>query len=200
MDIANLNFLKKNDTPAKEKNNSIVKVIKGSAISIILTLIFLSIYAALLSATNISEATMVPVVLVITGISILIGSSMSTVSIKSQGMLNGFLVGLIYMAVLYIISSIMLVGFEFNLNSVIMLIVGAVTGMIGGVIGVNIKWGRFLYVFKRGNYCKRDAAVAWHTYLFEDRCVPFLQIFARKDVSLPCKELYTINYKTIDLN
>ena len=134
MDIANLNFLKKNDAPAKEKNNSVVKVIKGSAIAIILTLIFLSIYAALLSATNISEATMVPVVLVITGISILIGSSMSTVSIKSQGMLNGFLVGLIY-----IISSIMLVGFEFNLNSVIMLIVGAVTGMIGGVIGVNIK-------------------------------------------------------------
>ena len=139
MDIANLNFLKKNDAPAKEKNNSVVKVIKGSAIAIILTLIFLSIYAALLSATNISETTMVPVVLVITGISILIGSSMSTVSIESQGMLNGFLVGLIYMAVLYIISSIMLVGFEFNLNSVIMLIVGAVTGMIGGVIGVNIK-------------------------------------------------------------
>ena len=139
MDIANLNFLKKNDAPAKEKNNSVVKVIKGSAIAIILTLIFLSIYAALLSATNISETTMVPVVLVITGISILIGSSMSTVSIKSQGMLNGFLVGLIYMAVLYIITSIMLVGFEFNLNSVIMLIVGAVTGMIGGVIGVNIK-------------------------------------------------------------
>lgn len=139
MDIANLNFLKKNDAPAKEKNNSVVKVIKGSAIAIILTLIFLSIYAALLSATNMSETTMVPVVLVITGISILIGSSMSTVSIKSQGMLNGFLVGLIYMAVLYIISSIMLVGFEFNLNSVIMLIVGAVTGMIGGVIGVNIK-------------------------------------------------------------
>ena len=139
MDIANLNFLKKNDAPAKEKNNSVVKVIKGSAIAIILTLIFLSIYAALLSATNISETTMVPVVLVITGISILIGSSMSTVSIKSQGMLNGFLVGLIYMAVLYIISSIMLVGFEFNLNSVIMLIVGAVTGMIGGVIDVNIK-------------------------------------------------------------
>ena len=94
MDIANLNFLKKNDAPAKEKNNSVVKVIKGSAIAIILTLIFLSIYAALLSATNISETTMVPVVLVITGISILIGSSMSTVSIKSQGMLNGFLVGL----------------------------------------------------------------------------------------------------------
>ena len=49
MDIANLNFLKKNDAPAKEKNNSVVKVIKGSAIAIILTLIFLSIYAALLT-------------------------------------------------------------------------------------------------------------------------------------------------------
>ena len=27
-----------------------------------------------------------------------------------------------------------------------------------------------------------------HTYLFEGRCVTFVQIFARKDVSLLCKE------------
>lgn len=146
MDIANLNFLKEKNISAKEKNNNIIKIIKGSAIAIVLTLILLSIYAILLSTTSISESTMVPVVLVITGISILIGSSMSTVSIKSRGMLNGFLVGFIYMAVLYIISSIMLVGFEFNLNSIIMLIVGAVTGMVGGVIGVNIKWGKFFYI------------------------------------------------------
>ena len=139
MDIANLNFLKEKNISAKEKNNNIIKIIKGSAIAIVLTLILLSIYAILLSTTSISESTMVPVVLVITGISILIGSSMSTVSIKSRGMLNGFLVGFIYMTVLYIISSIMLVGFEFNLNSIIMLIIGAVTGMVGGVIGVNIK-------------------------------------------------------------
>ena len=139
MDISNLNFIKKNDNIAKEKNSSIVKVAKGGIIAILITLLFLSIYAVLLSTTDISETTIVPVVLVITGISILIGSSMSTVSIKNKGMINGFLVGLIYIIVLYIISSLMLVGFELNSNSIIMILIGAVTGMIGGVIGVNLK-------------------------------------------------------------
>ena len=139
MDITNLNFLKKSDTVSKEKNNNIIKVIKGSAIAIILTTIFLSIYALLLSTTDISETTMVPVVWVVTGISILIGSSMSTVSIKNKGMLNGLLVGLIYMVVLYIISSMMIVGLEFNTNSIIMILIGAVAGMVGGIIGVNIR-------------------------------------------------------------
>ena len=139
MDISSLNFIKKNDNPAKEKNSSIIKVVKGSVIAIVLTLILLSIYAVLLSTTDISETTMVPVVLVITGISILIGSSMSTVSIKNKGMINGFLVGLIYIIALYIVSSLMLVGFELNFNSILMMLVGAVTGMIGGVIGVNLK-------------------------------------------------------------
>ena len=131
MDISSLNFIKKNDNPAKEKNSSIIKVVKGSVIAIVLTLILLSIYAVLLSTTDISETTMVPVVLVITGISILIGSSMSTVSIKNKGMINGFLVGLIYIIALYIVSSLMLVGFELNFNSILMMLVGAVTGMIG---------------------------------------------------------------------
>ena len=139
MDISSLNFIKKNDNSAKEKNSSIIKVVKGSVIAIVLTLILLSIYAVLLSTTDISETTMVPVVLVITGISILIGSSMSTVSIKNKGMINGFLVGLIYIIALYIVSSLMLVGFELNFNSILMMLVGAVTGMIGGVIGVNLK-------------------------------------------------------------
>jgi putative membrane protein (TIGR04086 family) len=122
---------------SKEKNS--IKIIKGSVIAIILSLIFLTIYAILLSYTTISENTMVPVIITITGISILIGSSISSMHIQKQGMLNGALVGLIYMLLLYILSSILLSSFELNLKSVIMIIVGIVTGMIGGIIGVNMK-------------------------------------------------------------
>lgn len=122
---------------SKEKNS--IKIIKGSIIAIILSLIFLTIYAILLSYTTISENTMVPVIITITGISILIGSSISSMHIQKQGMLNGALVGLIYMLLLYILSSILLSSFELNLKSVIMIIVGIVTGMIGGIIGVNMK-------------------------------------------------------------
>ena len=122
----------------KEKNKNIVNILKGTVISILLSLILLTIYSALLSFTNISESTMTTVVLVITGISILLGSSMSSINIKKQGMLNGGLVGLIYVLLIYLLSSIFLVGFQFNLNSIIMIAVGILTGMIAGIIGVNL--------------------------------------------------------------
>ena len=140
MGITNINSVKKMEDITKEKSNSnLIKIIKGSAIAIVLSLIFLTIYAAILSFTSVSETTMVPVVLVLTGISILIGSSMSSISIKKQGIINGGLVGLIYVLFLYIVSSIAGIGFGLNMNAIIMLIVGIITGMIGGVIGVNIK-------------------------------------------------------------
>lgn len=140
MGITNINSVKKMEEITKEKSNSnLIKIIKGSVIAIVLSLIFLTIYAAILSFTSVSETTMVPVVLVLTGISILIGSSMSSISIKKQGIINGGLVGLIYVLFLYIVSSIAGIGFGLNMNAIIMLIVGIITGMIGGVIGVNIK-------------------------------------------------------------
>ena len=137
MNISNITSVKKIEDISKDKSS--IKIIKGTVISIILSLILLTIYAALLSYTSISESTMVPVIITITGISILIGSSISSMHIKKQGMLNGALVGLIYMLTIYILSSIFLSSFEININSIIMIAVGIVTGMIGGIIGVNMK-------------------------------------------------------------
>ena len=138
MAINSINAEKKIVDITKDKNRNAINILKGSIISILLTLILLTIYSALLSFTNISENTMTPVVLVMTGISILIGSSMSSINIKKQGMLNGGLVGLIYMLFIYTLSSIFLVGFELNLNCILMIIIGIITGMLGGNIGVNL--------------------------------------------------------------
>lgn len=137
MSISNIASVKKIEDISKDKSS--IKIIKGTVISIILSPILLTIYAALLSYTSISESTIVPVIITITGISILIGSSISSMHIKKQGMLNGALVGLVYMLTIYILSSIFLSSFEININSIIMISVGIVTGMIGGVIGVNLK-------------------------------------------------------------
>ncbi len=138
MNISNIASGKKIEDISKDKSS--IKIIKGTVISIILSLILLTIYAALLSYTSISENTMVPVIITITGISILIGSSISSMHIKKQGMLNGALVGIIYMLTIYILSSIFLLSsFELTTNSIIMIAVGIGTGMIGGVIGVNMK-------------------------------------------------------------
>lgn len=139
MEISNIVSEKKSEKITKGGNKNLIKILKGSVISILLTIILLTIYAALLSFTSISENTMVPVILVITGISILIGSSLSSINIKSRGMLNGGLVGLIYILFIYILSSIFLSRFNVGINSILMILVGIVTGMIGGIIGINMK-------------------------------------------------------------
>ena len=123
----------------KEKSNkNIIRIIKGSILSILISTILLLIYAAILTYTAIGENTMTVVLITISAISILIGSSISSFKIKKQGMLNGALVGLIYMLVLYLISSMLLTGFSLNISSIIMILIGTLSGTIGGIIGVNI--------------------------------------------------------------
>lgn len=129
----------KNLITEEKINNNLIRIIKGSLFSIVISLVLLLIYACLLSFTNISETTIIPVVIIISGVSILIGSSISSFKIKKQGMLNGTLVGLIYMLLIYILSSIFITGFGVDISSIIMILVGMITGMIGGIIGVNIK-------------------------------------------------------------
>lgn len=122
----------------KKANKNISRIVKGSILSIIISVILLLIYATLLTYTSISENTMTAVLITISGISILIGSSISSFKIKKQGMVNGALVGLIYMLALYLISSMLLTGFSINMSSIIMMFVGTFAGIVGGVIGVNL--------------------------------------------------------------
>ena len=122
-----------------ENGNNIKKVIKGSAFSIIITLIGLLIYSIILSYTSVSESTIPTIVIIITAISILIGSTISTSNIKKNGIINGMFVGLIYIAIIYLLSSIVTGNFLLNITSIIMIITSVLTGALGGIIGVNIK-------------------------------------------------------------
>ena len=120
------------------KENSI-RIIKGSLLAIIVSAIFLVVFAILLTYTNISESTITPVVLAIVGISILMGSYLSTRKIAQNGILNGAIVGIVYMLLLYIVSSMVFLDFGIGLNSLMMMGCGIIAGVIGGIIGVNTK-------------------------------------------------------------
>lgn len=124
-------------TEKSEFKKNLVRIIKGSIFSIITSAILLLFFAVLLCYTSLSENTMLPVILVVTGVSILIGSMISTRKIRKNGILNGGIVGIIYIIVLYLISSLFLAGFYLTFKSFIMLIIGIITGMVGGIIGVN---------------------------------------------------------------
>jgi len=120
--------------------NAGITILKGVGIAFALTLISVFIYSAVLTYTNIPESTIFPVIIMITALSILIGSSISTIKIKKNGIVNGGIIGLIYILLLYIISSIVNADFAISMSSLAIIGAAILGGMLGGIVGVNIKW------------------------------------------------------------
>ena len=124
----------------KTQNNSFFKsILKGVAIALIFTFVCLTTFSLLLVNTNMSENLIQPVVIGVTCISILMGSCLANRKMNKNGILNGCIVGFLYVIVIYVISSIVN-GMDFSLNSgaTIMIVLGILGGAIGGIIGINI--------------------------------------------------------------
>ena len=122
------------------ENKSIINILKGVGIALISTVILLIIFSIVLTYTNIQESVINPVIMIITAISILIGSSLGNIKIKKNGLINGGIIGGIYILSIYLISSILNWRFSLNMQSMIMIVVAIVFGILGGIIGVNKKW------------------------------------------------------------
>lgn len=123
----------------ENNSNSIFDILKGTAISIVATLILLIIFSAILTYTSVNESTMPVVIIIVSALSILLSSQLTTAKIKKNGIVNGILVGGLYFAFLYIISSIISKNFSMNNYSIIMMATSIVLGGLGGIIGVNKK-------------------------------------------------------------
>ena len=121
----------------ESSSNNIIRILKGSLISIVTTLILLIIFSAILTYTNVNENVMPTVIIIVTALSILIGSQISTLKIKKNGIINGASVGIIYIVLLYLISSLVTKNFSLNNYSIIMMVTSLLIGGVGGVIGVN---------------------------------------------------------------
>lgn len=121
------------------ENNGIKNIFIGVGISILFTLVLLIVFSIILTYTNVQESVINPVIMVITAISILFGSSIGNAKIRKNGLLNGGFVGGMYIIFIYLISSILNWRFSLNVQSVIMIIISVLFGILGGIIGVNRK-------------------------------------------------------------
>lgn len=121
------------------ENSFIANILKGVGISLITTVILLIIFSIILTYTNIQESVINPVIMIITAISILLGSSLGSIKIKKNGLINGGIIGAIYIVSIYLISSLLNWRFTLNVQSIIMIVIAIVFGVLGGIIGVNRK-------------------------------------------------------------
>lgn len=120
-------------------SGSFFNIIKGTIIAIIFTLIFLFIFSIILSYTSVSESLIAPAIIVITACSIFIGSSIGNIKMQKNGLINGAIIGGIYLMSIYLLSGIINHNFSFTTQSIIIIVSGMICGMFGGIIGVNKK-------------------------------------------------------------
>lgn len=113
-------------------------IIKGVLLGYLITVILILLYSILLTYTNISESTIPTCVFVISIVSVFIASSISAINIREKGMKNGGLIGLIYILIMYILSSISGEGFALNTYAISTIIFNILLGITGGIIGVNL--------------------------------------------------------------
>lgn len=135
----NIKDLGKLNTRENLKKSNYIYILRGIIVSVLITMLGLLIFSIILTKTNTAEATIFPVVVVITAISILIGSFIASGKIKNKGIVNGAIVGGCYMLVIYLLSSIMGNSFSLNVQSFVTIIAAIMAGIIGGILGVNLR-------------------------------------------------------------
>jgi putative membrane protein (TIGR04086 family) len=118
---------------------TLASVLRGLLISYLITIPTFIIFALILTYTSFPEMLISPAVVITTMISILTAGSTSTRGVKNKGWLNGGIVGMIYMLVLYLASSLVFNDFTVDNYVITMGLIGIFTGAIGGIIGINIK-------------------------------------------------------------
>lgn len=108
-------------------------------ISFVIALILLCLTGVIFAYTNINDSLINTFVFVIIVISNLIGSTFLAHKIKRRGLLMGLLFGILYFLVVYLISVVFYTGFFINKEVGLYLLLSSAAGIVGGIIGVNIR-------------------------------------------------------------
>ncbi len=113
-------------------------LLKGLLLSFIITSVLILFFSLLLTYSTLSESKMPLINTIIMMVSITTASIYTGKKINEKGWINGGLVGILYYLILILLSLILLKPFTIDLFSITKLLIAFVTGIIGGIIGINI--------------------------------------------------------------
>lgn len=96
---------------------------KCFAIELLISIVGMFILAVILSKTSVSDSIMGNVIIGISAFAICLGGFITSKKLKIKGILCGALQGIIYMIILYLISSIASGNFALRIEGIIMILV-----------------------------------------------------------------------------
>lgn len=126
-------------TSEKSEDKILKPVLKGVLISLCVSLVAILFFAFLLRFTNISENLISPVNQVIKGVSIFLGVLFGMRRVKSNGIINGLLIGFLFTIFAFLVFSLLDGQFVFDKTLLNDIIFGSIIGAICGIICVNLK-------------------------------------------------------------
>ena len=112
---------------------------KGAVLSLSLTIIGICVFAFLLRFINIPTDAIQPINQVIKYASIVVGTFIGLKKLNEMGLISGFLIGLIYTALAFVIFSLLNGGFNVQPSLINDLLFGGIAGAIAGIVAVNFK-------------------------------------------------------------
>ncbi len=122
-----------------DEHVNLLRVVKGLIISFLITLPCFLVFALFLTYTDFPEKYTYIAVLITTVLSVLTASAYSTKNVKRKGWMNGCFVGILYVTILYLASSIVFMNFAIDLQVIVTVIIGAIVGCLGVIFGINLR-------------------------------------------------------------
>ena len=130
--------MEKTATIKGEKGAFLKALIKGSLVALSISLIAICVFAFLLRFFDINADLIKPINQIIKIVSILIGSFIALKNVREMGLITGFLIGVVYTILAFLVFSLLNGAINFSPSIVNDLLFGGITGAIVGVFAVNI--------------------------------------------------------------
>lgn len=120
------------------KNSCVWEFLKAMTVSIIFTLLSVLVFAVVVRFCSV-DSKYIPIVNQIIKCVAIVLSMLLCFTKRPNGWLRGFIFGILYVAAAYFIFSAFSGKFEFGLKLLNDCVLGGVSGLIGGIITVNVK-------------------------------------------------------------
>ena len=121
-----------------KKSNGILEILKAVIVALILSLVLILLASFIVKLANIDTKYLSIINQIIKGVSVLV-ACLICLKTPSGGWARGIIVGIIYIALAFVVFSLLNGKFVFDLSIVNDLAIGSITGLLSGIIAVNIR-------------------------------------------------------------
>lgn len=120
-------------------SNYFIDLIKGTVIGLLVTIMLILIFTIILTYTKLSEDRIPLINSIIMILGITTGSIFTSRKAEKNGWIFGGVTGILYFIIIFILSIIFIKNYAFDKYFIFKGLVALSTGIIGGMIGINIK-------------------------------------------------------------